>query len=557
MKTLHTLIAVIAVQCAVAQNIVFTDSNLKQKLIADSVDTGNDGEISLEEALAVDSLYLDSSGITSLNDLTHFINLDFIDASHNQITELPSSGLSLLMYLNLSVNKLTELNASGYTNLRELYVHRNDSLKQITVSGLAKLEKFGFSATAVKNMDVSGCVNLTKMQSGGSLDTLRSNFGYIVDYETFKQFSSVDYLDLSNHPTLTKFSGLWEGFTIGYLNLDNCKALDTIIVSNGVVKELSIVNDSNLVEVVLDNYDGASTLVQILKQNPKLVKLTMGQWAPYTLFGDTIVVDGHQTLEELRLYKVNGLTLKNCPKLHTFGGSSGTIKIDGCPELKTLELHDVEELNINNCESFSAFPESWDAFGYTIKRVSVTNCPALTTLRTVWYESKIESLTLTGCINLTSLYLGGMNLDTLDLTTNTKLTHLECQLNPIRNLEVSHLPELTYLNCNTTAMKQLSLCFDHKISHLNVNGHDSLFHVLVKDTSTVLIDEILASSDSSSMFIPCLEVVVSVGDVTQEDEKKIVRAFNLLGVEVPIRTRNTVIIVEYSDGTFEKVFRKK
>lgn len=557
MKVLYTFIALIAVQCAVAQNIVFTDANLKQKLITENVDTSGDGEISLDEAFAVKRIYLDSSGIISLNDLSHFVNVDFIDASDNEIMELPPLGLSALMYLNLSGNKLKVLDATVYPNLYHLYLHGNDSLKQIAVSGLVKLENFGFSATAVKNIDVSGCANLTGMVSVRDLDTLRSNSGFVVNRSTLQYINGIDYLDLSNHPTLSEFSGMLEGNTIGYLNLDNCQALNTIIISNGTLNGISIANDSNLVEVIFDKYEGASPLVQILDQNPRLVKLSMGTWAPYTLYGDSIVVDGHQTLEELYLFEVNGLTLKNCPKVHTIAGSYGAIKIDACPKLKVLTLHNVVEIDVNNCVSLSLFPDTWDAFGWTIKRVSVTNCPAITTFHTSWYESKMESLTLTGCTNLTNLYLGGMALDTLDLTTNTKLTHLECQLNPIRNLDVSYLPELTYLNCNTTAMKQLSLCFDHKISHLNVNGHDSLFHVLVPDINNVLINEILASSDSASMFIPCPEVVTAVVNVGQEGDKEVVRAFNLLGMEVPIETRNTVLIIEYSDGTFEKVFKIK
>lgn len=104
-------------------------------------------------------------------------------------------------------------------------------------------------------------------------------------------------------------------------------------------------------------------------------------------------------------------------------------------------------------------------------------------------------------------------------------------------------------------MKQLSLCFDHKISHLNVNGHDSLFHVLVQDTSMVLIDEILPSSDSANMFIQCPDPLKFVENIAEKEEKTIVRAFNLLGMKVPLQTKNTILIIEYSDGTFEKVFR--
>lgn len=418
MNFFSTLILLISVQCAIAQNIVFTDANLKQKLIVESVDTSSDGEISLEEALAVDSLYLDSSGVTSLTDLTHFSNLQFVDASHNEIAQLPSSGLSFIKYLNLSFNKLTTVDAAAYTNLTDLYVHGNDSLTQLSVLGLVNLEKLGVSATAVKTIDVTGLAQLTEMVFGGSLDTLRSNSGFVFDNATFSQFDTINYLDLSNHPTLTNFNGLWTGNVIGHLNLDNCPVLHTIIVENGRVEELSIINDSNLVEVVLDDYRAANPLTQILKENPKLRKLSMGdEWfKTYPLFADSIEIVAHQALEELYLWKeVSGITLKNCPKIHTVHGSYGSVKIDECPKLKKIQLGRVKSIDINNCASFSDFPSLWTRkVKSTIKQVSVTNCPAMTTFRTYWYDSKINSLTLTGCTNLTHLYIGGMDLETLD-----------------------------------------------------------------------------------------------------------------------------------------------
>src|SRR5690606_8492480 len=114
-----------------AQNIVFNDTIFKQALLDVGVDTGNDGEISQAEALAITSLDVSGRGITDLTGIENFTNLQTLHCEYNSLTSLDVSGLTSLERLYCQINSLTSLDVSGLTSLSWLECQNNSLTSQI------------------------------------------------------------------------------------------------------------------------------------------------------------------------------------------------------------------------------------------------------------------------------------------------------------------------------------------------------------------------------------------------------------------------------------------
>lgn len=555
MKLYTVALLVIASITLNAQNIVFNDANFKAALIADSVDTDKDGEISMAEAAAIDTIDIVSGNVSSIDELGAFVNVSVLYLRINNLDSFPQFSFPKLKYLDLSKNKFKSLNISGFTVLKELYLNGNDSLKSVTMLGLDSLEIFNFTGTALKVIDFTGLSNLKIFSAGMQLDTLHCHGGYHIEHNTISRFSGIKYLDISNHPTQDKVWLSWQNFPVGFLMADNCPKLETVQFIYSAIGGVSFYNDTALKVVQMDKYTGSQSIKSIVESTPSLLNFSVGHREDYVNIGDTISIENHNKLEYLTIYNVNGIKVKGCGNIIEVQGRAPKCTVQDCPKYVSMQVSNLEEIIIDNCATFSTFPQGWSntpLFAYSLKKVSITNCPSLETLVIAWYTSKINHLNLTGSTNLTQLSLGGMDLDTLDLSTNSKLTKLECLLNPIKNLDVSYLPDLTYLDCNTTSMKSLNLCFENRISHLNVSGHDSLFYVLVPDTNNVTIDVIIPSADSSKMLQQCQQIITGTTSLLAQENRQAIRAFNVIGELVPLNTRNAIIIIEYTDGTFEK-----
>jgi hypothetical protein len=123
------------------------------------IDTNNDGEIQVSEALAIKWLNVPQSNIANLTGIESFTNLEFLDCSDNQLTNLNVSGLTNLQTLWCINNQITSLNASGLTNLRRLFCY-NNQLSSLNVSGLTNLQDLNCNNNQLLSLNVSGLTNL-------------------------------------------------------------------------------------------------------------------------------------------------------------------------------------------------------------------------------------------------------------------------------------------------------------------------------------------------------------------------------------------------------------
>ncbi len=98
--------------------IVFSDDAFKQAVVA-AHDGNNDGEIDHDEAEAITELTLDNLGIGDLNGMRYFANLESLNASNNQITEIPRLLPATLKTLILVGNPLSANNCDRLVSLQQ------------------------------------------------------------------------------------------------------------------------------------------------------------------------------------------------------------------------------------------------------------------------------------------------------------------------------------------------------------------------------------------------------------------------------------------------------
>ncbi len=121
-----------------AQIVNIPDANFKAKLISLGIDKNNNGEIEVDEAKNVKQLVINNSNISSLEGISSFINLFYLDCSSNAIESLNLGGLLTLNTLLCHSNKLTSLNLVEIPELSNLVCGSN-FLKNIDASNLLGL----------------------------------------------------------------------------------------------------------------------------------------------------------------------------------------------------------------------------------------------------------------------------------------------------------------------------------------------------------------------------------------------------------------------------------
>ena len=170
-----------------AQIVNIPDANFKAKLLAasslnytastedinntggvttyTSIDTNNDGEIQVSEALAIKYLNVgpyqtSNSNITSLIGIEVFLNLQALNCENGRLVNLDVSDLTNLKRLKCNGNFfLASLDVSNLTNLEYLDCS-NNQLTILNVSDATNIQYLNCSNNQLLSLDVSNLANL-------------------------------------------------------------------------------------------------------------------------------------------------------------------------------------------------------------------------------------------------------------------------------------------------------------------------------------------------------------------------------------------------------------
>jgi len=373
MRALYLFIFVLGFGFSNAQIINIPDAAFKNALVNtlcvnsdtdlggdDDVDTNNDGEIQVSEALAVTYFTLADRELTSVEGIEHFTNVENLRLQLNQLSHIDVSALPVLKWLEISQNPiqtlvltpsitnlecfacgLTSLDLSGLPNLQDLEC----SMNQLTALDLSASTSSQLSVFCYQNLLTSIVANpsliylncddnlLTSLNLSGlnALGVLSCSDNNISNIQWPSNLSSFQSLSLANN----------ELTVLDTSQMTNLRGLN---VANNQLNVLDITPLTQLFGLDISG-NFYTTVGQLPAQldsfvcdNTQLVELnlpaiTPGAWEPYS-------VSGNQHLQYINAK--NG-AMNIC--MYDWNGDC-SVEITDNPNLQFVCIDEVEWFNV-------------------------------------------------------------------------------------------------------------------------------------------------------------------------------------------------------------------
>ena len=277
------------------------------KYLLKNFDEDADGQLSQAEADAVEEIHVTGWGVTSLRGIEHFKNLTFLDChslDSTSFTSLDVSDCVNLTKLWCYYNKLTKLDVSGCVNLVELNCSGNQ-LPTLDVSDCSNLTGLQCWSNELTKLDVSGCANLT----------------YLYCHDN--QLPKLDVSDCVNLVRLTCYNN-----QLTVLDVSDCVNLKELQCSNSQLITLNASNCANLSSLSCGgnkltklDVSGCTNLTYLYCYDNQLPKLDVSDCV---------------NLEELTCYnnQLPKLDVSNCvnlARLYCENNQLSTLDVSDCP----------------------------------------------------------------------------------------------------------------------------------------------------------------------------------------------------------------------------------
>ncbi|WP_347218434.1 T9SS type A sorting domain-containing protein [Chryseobacterium sp.] len=295
MKKIYLVLLMAMFSALQAQIVTIPDVTLKNKLLSSTatnniamnsagssikIDSNNDGEIQMSEALAVEKLNIENSAIVNISGLEAFSNVKELNLMSNNLI---SASLSFpeLKSLNISYNYLTSINITNCPLLQSIDITSNNlstqaltnnslvnlytggnELHHLNLQGIPAVKKVLISYSNLETIDaanmpfleeleISNAANLSQFNVSGSLKlkTLNMKFVGLIDLD-LSNLTGLKTLDCTNNKFQT---AILDGCTaLSYVKIEDC-FLKTISLNN--VPSLSVLSlsNNNLTSVILND----------------------------------------------------------------------------------------------------------------------------------------------------------------------------------------------------------------------------------------------------------------------------------------------------------------
>lgn len=267
------------------QNIVFSDINLKNKLLQSNafnqiaedsngnnfkIDSNNDNEISINEALSVYKLEIDISNISNISSLTNFYNLAYLYVAQNNLNELDLSLFPNLIFINAAYNQITEFEVVGNSKLEGVNLNNcqlthvkiencvnlftfefiDNQITSIQLNNLPSLFSFNLASNFLTNLNLTNYQNLKFINvSNNALQSLIVNqCPQLIDVDcSLNQLSNLNFKNFSNLRDLYCFNN-----NLSTINLKGCSSLKKFFAFNNFLSNVDLSSCSSLYEIDLD-----------------------------------------------------------------------------------------------------------------------------------------------------------------------------------------------------------------------------------------------------------------------------------------------------------------
>lgn len=112
MRKYLVLIFWISQSIAFSQNVNIPDTIFKSYVLS-KCDTNNDGNVQINEAVLIDSLTIESMGISDLTGMEYFSNLTWIQCGGNNISTMNTSNNPNLKFIHCNGNQINSIDVSN------------------------------------------------------------------------------------------------------------------------------------------------------------------------------------------------------------------------------------------------------------------------------------------------------------------------------------------------------------------------------------------------------------------------------------------------------------
>jgi hypothetical protein len=377
--------------------------------IVDNLDVSGDAEsgyyMTEEQVYAVQEITCWNSGISSLQGIAYFTELDYLNCCDNNLTELDVSKNTMLQELYCFDNQLTALDVSKNKVLQILECNDNQ-IGALDVTKNTELTNLILDNNQVGSLDVSKCPELTILYADSNgLSALDVSKNPKLEELTFND-NPVGAIDISNNPALLALSCVSCGLTD--LDLSNAPHLFYVHCSNNQLTQLDVTHNPELVDLACDDN------------------------------------------------QLTALDVSKCPELTILNADNNglsALDVSKCPELKVLYVDNngLTQLDVskNNKLEKLSFSENF------IGTIDISNNSALTMLSCAYCE--LTELDLSNAPHLLQVVCFENQLTALDVTHNPELVNLDCDCNQLTALDLSRNPALLRLYCGDNRLPWLDL----------------------------------------------------------------------------------------------------
>ena len=502
-------------------SINFPDS-IFRNYISEEMDWDNDGYLSCEEREYATMIDVYDMGITSLQGVEHFTNLQELYCEQNELTTLDLSQNTQLDYLQCDGNELTSLDLSHNPALNHLTCS-NNPLTSLNLSNNPALSYLSCYFCDLATLDLSHCPALELICCfSNQLTSLDLSHNPALKHLTCNN-NQLTQLDLSHNWLLEKVYCYKN--QLSFLNLSKNKMLtDLACYSNKIagtgmsqlVATLPTVS-SGILEVVY--YDDPYEQNAINSVMAKIATSKGWTLKAYRQQDFTIVypIDAaHFPDANFRQFVSENYDRDQDDKLSK-------------AEAEVVEIMHIEEMGISDLTGIEYFTElkelyCQNSFDTTEGRNHLTSLDLsgnTQLTRLACGQNEISSLNISQCTELGNLHCGNNQLTNLNVTNNTKLWRLYCINNQLSVINLSNNNMLKILDIDGNQLTHLDLsgrttlegvsCGKNPLSEFSVTGCTALKRLQILGASFTALD---LSTNTALERLTCDSVPISTLDLS-------------------------------------------
>jgi Leucine-rich repeat (LRR) protein len=245
------------------------DPNFEQALINLGYDNNLDGQVLTNNINTVVSLPFSGLSISSLNGISNFTALQYLDCEdcelttvdlssninlknvnliNNYLTSINISGLTLLDSLDLLFNQLTNIQLNTNSSIKYLRINEN-SLTNLNLSGNPNILYLSCQANQITSLDLTNNLLLKELYCG--TNTLQAlNVNHLTNLEFLSCYQNqINSLDVSQNQLLLTLNAASNNLT--NVNINGSLSLQTASLDGNQLEELNCSGSPQLKQLSL------------------------------------------------------------------------------------------------------------------------------------------------------------------------------------------------------------------------------------------------------------------------------------------------------------------